>query len=98
HHDLLSFPTRRSSDLPENFFPQYDEATRNVLKTFQEIVPEKLNYRYAPDKWTIQEVLQHLTDTDRSFSYRAMVCLRMDNETPLRSEEHTSELQSRFDL
>lgn len=68
---------------PKNFFAQYDEATRNVLKTFQEVTPEKLNYRYAPDKWTVQEVLRHLIDTDRSFSYRAMVCLRMDNETPL---------------
>ena len=40
------------------------------------------NFRYAPDKWTIKEVVGHLSDTERVFSYRAMRIGRGD-QTPL---------------
>lgn len=29
-------------------------------------------YRYAPDKWSIKEVLGHLIDTERVFAFRAL--------------------------
>lgn len=40
------------------------------------------NFRYAPDKWTVKEVLGHMTDTERIFSYRALRIARGD-QTPL---------------
>ena len=30
------------------------------------------NYRYAPGKWSLKEVLGHLADTERVYSYRAL--------------------------
>src|ERR1700751_2174435 len=30
------------------------------------------NFRYAPDKWTVKEVLGHVTDSERIFAYRAL--------------------------
>ncbi|NDA60463.1 MAG: DinB family protein [Chitinophagia bacterium] len=36
------------------------------------------NYRYAPDKWTIQQVLQHINDTERVLSYRLLAICRGD--------------------
>jgi hypothetical protein len=33
---------------------------------------EKLYYRYAPEKWSIKEVLVHIIDEERIFSYRAL--------------------------
>ncbi len=39
-------------------------------------------YRYAPDKWTMQEVVGHITDAERIFTYRAMRIARGD-ATPL---------------
>jgi hypothetical protein len=35
-------------------------------------VPQnRVDYRYAADKWTIREVLGHLNDTERLFAFRA---------------------------
>lgn len=39
-------------------------------------------HRYAPDKWTVKEVLGHLCDGERVFAYRALRFARADG-TPL---------------
>jgi hypothetical protein len=40
------------------------------------------SFRYAPGKWTIREVLSHVIDAERVFTYRALRFARGD-ETPL---------------
>lgn len=37
---------------------------------------------YAPGKWTIRDIILHLTDTERIFAYRALRFMRGDS-TPL---------------
>src|SRR5260370_18698191 len=44
------------------------------------------NFRYAPDKWTVKEVLGHVCDTERIFAYRAMRIARAD-KTPIEGFE-----------
>jgi hypothetical protein len=44
------------------------------------------SFRYAPGKWTVKEVLGHITDTERIFTYRALRIARGD-PTPLPSFE-----------
>ena len=33
---------------------------------------EKSLHRYAPEKWSIRQVLSHLNDTERAFAFRAL--------------------------
>ena len=40
------------------------------------------NHRYAPEKWSVKEVVGHITDAERVFSYRALRIARADT-TPL---------------
>ena len=44
------------------------------------------SFRYAPGKWTVKEVLGHITDAERIFTYRALRIGRGD-QTPLPSFE-----------
>ena len=50
---------------------------------FESIPPENHDYRYAEGKWTVKEVLMHIIDTERVFSYRALAAARGDSETPV---------------
>lgn len=45
------------------------EGTLALLRT---IPHEKGEYRYAPDKWSVKEVIGHLIDTERVFAFRAL--------------------------
>lgn len=61
----------------------WDDNTRKVRDFFTSIDVSKHNYRYALNKWTIKDVLMHLADSDRGYSYRAIFCVRGDESTPL---------------
>ncbi|TXE15651.1 DinB family protein [Psychroserpens burtonensis] len=54
-----------------------DNGDTTVL--FLESIPEeKLEFRYEEGKWTIKEIIQHLIDTERVFTYRALCIARKD--------------------
>ena len=48
----------------------------------------KAGHRYAPGKWTVREVIGHLSDAERVFAYRAMRFARAD-ETALPGFDET---------
>jgi uncharacterized damage-inducible protein DinB len=54
----------------------------NTITRLEKMPGEKLDYRYSEGKWTIKEVLMHIIDTERVFSYRALVAARGDDATP----------------
>jgi hypothetical protein len=53
-----------------------------VLALSRTISEEKSRHRYAPGKWTIREVLNHISDTERVFAFRAFWFAR-GYDTPL---------------
>lgn len=55
---------------------------RDLAADLRSLSQSQGEFRYAPDKWSIKEVVAHLIDAERVFSYRALRIARGD-ETPL---------------
>jgi uncharacterized damage-inducible protein DinB len=64
-------------------------SVHRLIKFVQNIPMDKFDYRYAEDKWTIKDILQHLIDAERIFAYRALRFSRNDT-TPLASFDENS--------
>jgi len=61
------------------------EKHQTELSSFLKDIPKKKwNYRYAEGKWSIKEVVQHIIDAERVFTYRAL-CFARKDQTPLPS-------------
>ncbi len=45
---------------------------------FSAVAEDRGGHRYAAGKWSIKEVLQHLSDCERIFAYRALCFARKD--------------------
>lgn len=58
------------------------EQLDSSLSLLQSISESKADWRYAPDKWSIKELVGHIIDTERIFAYRALRFARND-QTPL---------------
>jgi len=65
------------------------EQTTALFRFFARIPEAKRSYRYARGKWTIQEMLQHMIDTERVFAYRAL-CFARQDKTSLPSFDENS--------
>ncbi len=75
------------SDHFENYIKLVDEENitaalkdqADKAQTFlNSINEEKSFYKYAEGKWSIKEVLQHIIDAERVFTYRALAFARKD--------------------
>ncbi len=72
---------KRYIDLVENL-PLSEALAKGLTNTqtfFDSLPVEKWNYRYAEGKWTPKDILQHITDTERVFAYRALYFARSSN-------------------
>jgi hypothetical protein len=77
---------------PEYFQKYIDQVKEKTLKAafenqmpaaeafFQTITEDFSTRKYAEDKWTIKELLQHLIDAERVFNYRAMCFARKEQQ------------------
>ncbi len=68
-----------------NAVPSRGTAQSLLKKTFKEaqqllgnLPEEQGNYAYEPGKWTIKQVIIHLIDAERVFSFRALWGIRAD--------------------
>ena len=61
------------------------EATAALLAKVKE---QDAGFRYAPDKWSIREVVGHVADAERVFAYRALRFARGDEGALLSFDEN----------
>ena len=71
------------SKVKENdLMPALRNSTSELFDMLNAIPKEKYEYRYAEGKWTVKDVVQHMIDGERVFTYRALRFARKD-DTPL---------------
>lgn len=61
---------------------QLKASAKSFEKELLALSDEALSTPYAPGKWTIKDILMHITDSERVFLYRAMRFARND-QSPL---------------
>lgn len=66
----------------ENIGEQLTEQLARVELRFRSVDDAAGLFRYAPGKWSLKEILGHLTDAERIFAYRLLRIARADT-TPL---------------
>ena len=49
-----------------------ESQLEEALAFFSGISEESSLYRYAPEKWSIRQALNHVTDTERALAFRAL--------------------------
>ncbi|GIP51798.1 MULTISPECIES: DinB family protein [Paenibacillus] len=69
--------------VPEDNLPSLlEKQVDEVIQRLGQITEEQGSYRYAEGKWSLKEVLGHISDTERIMSYRLLRIARGDT-TPL---------------
>lgn len=57
------------------------ENRDEFLNLFSPLTNEKMECRYREGAWSLKEMIQHITDSERVFAYRAM-CIARGDEGP----------------
>src|SRR5690606_39674660 len=97
HRDLNSFPTRRSSDLEADNLTQ-DEMILGDYFSDDDIPDYRLNKSERKSDTDFFEISYYDDKSLHDYLFEQIGLMDLDSEKQTRSEEHTSELQSRENL
>jgi uncharacterized damage-inducible protein DinB len=61
-----------------------EASAQQTLELLGNLDESRIDHSYAPDKWTIRQILGHMIDDERIFVYRAL-CLARGEQQPLPS-------------
>jgi hypothetical protein len=72
-------------------------ASKANLDLLKSVTEENAAYRYAPGKWSIKQIIGHITDHERIMTYRALRFSRKDKTALPGYDQDTFVDNSRFD-
>ena len=75
------FATYINKVMEDNIAGAFKNQQAVVKDFFDSISEEKSSYAYAPGKWTLKEMLQHIIDGERIFAYRALSIARKETQS-----------------
>jgi len=85
------FFNRYISLVPDgNYIELLKTNSQDITDFFSGIPGEKHNYRYAAGKWSVKDILMHITDTERVMMYRALCAARGDSSIVLGNMDEDS--------
>lgn len=77
--DLIPYYVKYIDLIPEGDVISALKANHQSTLDFIESIPrQKVNYFYEEGKWTVKQVINHIIDTERILSYRALRFARGD--------------------
>lgn len=84
------------NNLPESgILDHYEKQSAEVLELFNNLSESQLQYKYAPNKWSVIEVLGHLIDLEIIMGYRALTYARQDKSN-LQMYDHDKYVETGF--
>lgn len=79
--DLIPYYIKYVDLIPEGDIISALKANHQSTLDFIESIPrQKVNYFYEEGKWTVKQVINHIIDTERILSYRALRFARGDSQ------------------
>ncbi|WP_044639856.1 DinB family protein [Risungbinella massiliensis] len=64
-----------------DLFPILQQQIEETISLLQDTTEIQSQFRYAPDKWSLKEVIGHIADGERVMSYRALCIARGETQT-----------------
>ncbi len=74
-----------------------EKQNKDFVNQLLRVGPDKAYFRYAPDKWSIKEVLGHVIDIERAMAYRAFSFSRGEDQALPGIDQDQYTLKGDFD-
>jgi uncharacterized damage-inducible protein DinB len=82
-HEAANFYFRYIQMVPgDDFLKVLRENATHTPAFLSNLTSAQWNHRYAPGKWSIKELMVHVIDSERIFTYRAL-CIARGDQSPL---------------
>jgi hypothetical protein len=95
--EFLPYYERYITLVPEgNLVDILVDQHRDTMRMLRSVDDERGLFAYAPGKWTIKEVIGHLSDAERIFAYRALRFARGDAQPVAGFDENAYVPAGRF--
>jgi len=104
-----TFPRPENGDSPEYYFTYINQVPDVDILTYlhtqrdwfgdwiESLTDEQVAFRYAPGKWSLAEMIGHILDSERIFTYRMLAISRGDDAKLPGFDQDTYVANSNYD-